>query len=192
MGALDSALQLITFKPPTRETFELFSAAPSKQFLSTILGRQIVRDDILHMRRLVMTAAIKNAKSAQPVPLKNLSAEEKQATLLLLLLQLKDGFVKPHVEKCCILENTGGSCSMLYIVHATLLCRCAIKHWTTDALDKFLIGDLGAIEFSQSNTCCTNSSNSTICFVWCNHLLSTVCKRLTSLAQAPVALQRWP
>jgi hypothetical protein len=99
-----------------------------------------------------MSAAIKNANSAQNVALKNLTAEEKQATLLFLLLQLKEGFVRPHVEKCSILEKTGGCHSLLYVVHAALLCRSAIKHWTAETLDKFLIGDLGE-GHSMMQTC---------------------------------------
>jgi hypothetical protein len=32
----------------------------------------------------------------------------------------------------------------MYIVHAALLSSAAIKTWTPEAVDKFIIGDLGA------------------------------------------------
>ena len=98
-----------------------------------------------------MSAAIQNANSAQNVALKSLTAEEKEATLLFLLLHLKDGFVKPHVEKCCMLEKAGGIHSLVYILHAAFLCRCAIKNWPSETLDKFLIGDVGAPSCLEAN-----------------------------------------
>ena len=55
--------------------------------------------------------------------MKDVTPEEKHATLLLLLLQLKDGFVKTHVEKTSSLEGIGGSKHQMYIVHAALLSK---------------------------------------------------------------------
>ena len=53
-------------------------------------------------------------------------------------------FVKSHVEKASILDGVGGSKHQMYIVHAALLSSAAIKTWTPEAVDKFIIGDLGA------------------------------------------------
>jgi hypothetical protein len=102
-----------------------------------------MRDELTQMRKLLMSAAIKCDHRAIDVDLKNLTPEEKHSSLLLLLLQLKDGFVKSHVDKCRILHNIGSSSGPEYVLHATLLCRAAIGTWSSDALDKFLIGDLG-------------------------------------------------
>jgi hypothetical protein len=102
----------------------------------------LVRLELANMRRLLISAAIQNSNRAQNVDLKGLTAEERHATLLLLLLKFKDGFVKPYIEKCCVLEK-GNNSEPAYIVHATLVCTSAIKTWTVEALDKFLIGDLG-------------------------------------------------
>jgi hypothetical protein len=102
-----------------------------------------MRDELTQMRMLLMSAAIKCDHRAIDVDLKKLTPEEKHSNLLLLLLQLKDGFVKSHVDKCRILHNMGSSSGPEYVLHATLLCRAAIGTWSTDALDKFLIGDLG-------------------------------------------------
>jgi hypothetical protein len=106
------------------------------------------------MRSLIVAAALTSSKRAEHVSLSTLTVEEKHASLLLLLLQLKDAFVKPHVNKCCILQNI--TCpSPVYTVHATLLCNSAMKLWSPEALDKFLIGDVGAthgiIAFVQSH-----------------------------------------
>ena len=102
-----------------------------------------------------MRAAIQNSNRSQHVDLKGVSAEEQHATLLLLLLKLKDGFVAPHVQHCSILGN-GNSANVaepFYIVHATLVCKCAIRTWTDVALYKFLIGDVGAAHSFRHTAC---------------------------------------
>jgi len=144
IAALDSALLHFPLEAPSRQSRDLFTAAPSKQLAASIVGRQCVRDELLHMRRVVVAAALACENRAQNEALKDLSLEEKHATLLLLLLQLKDGFAKPHVDKAKLLEGAGGSKHIMYIVHAALVCSAAIKTWTPEALHKFLIGDLGA------------------------------------------------
>ena len=119
----------------------------------------------------MMIAAIQNSNRAQNVDLKGLTAEEKHATLLLLLLKFKDGFVKPYIDRCCILE-TGNSTEPAYIVHATLVCLSAIKTWTVEALDKFLIGDLGA-SLATVYRCQVFCFAAHIC---CRHQRSCFCK----------------
>ena len=143
IAALDSALLHFPLDAPSRQSRDLFTAPPSKQLAASAVGRQFVRDELLHMRRVSIAAALACENRAQNEALKDPSPEEKHATLLLLLLQLKDGFAKPHVDKAKLLE-TAGSKHLMYIVHAALVCSAAIKTWTPEVLHKFLIGDLGA------------------------------------------------
>jgi hypothetical protein len=144
IDSLNSVHQHMSYDAPSRESLQLFCKQPSKELLPIFFGRQFIRDEIAQTRQLLMIAALKHANRAQNVALKSLSVEEKHASLLLLLLQLKDGFVKAHLKKCHILDNP--SCTHPeYILHAVLLCRSAIRTWPVESLDKFLIGDLGAV-----------------------------------------------
>ena len=144
IAALDTALMHFPLHAPKSASRELFTEKPSKQLFASMLGRQLIRDELLQMRRVSVAAALRNENRAEIAALKDVTPEEKHATLLLLLLQLKDGFVKSHVEKASILEGIGGSKHQMYIVHAALLSSAAIKTWTPEAVDKFIIGDLGA------------------------------------------------
>ena len=144
IDSLNSVHQHISYDAPSRESLELFSRQPSKELLPVFFGRQFIRDEIAQARQLLMIAALKHSNRAQNVALKNLSAEEKHASLLLLLLQLKDGFAKAHLKKCNVLDNPS-STHPEYILHAVLLFRSAIRTWPVESLDKFLIGDLGDV-----------------------------------------------
>lgn len=105
------------------------------------------------MRQLSMRAAIHYSnRDTRNVDLKDMTAEEKHVNLLVLLLKIKDGFAKEHVHQCSIL-GSGSSTDPVYIVHATLLCKSAIQTWTTEALIKFLIGDLGVLHYFFRTVC---------------------------------------
>ncbi len=108
----------------------------------------------MEMRQLCMRAAIQNSRSPQYLGLTNVTVEEKHATLLLLLLKLKDGFVTPHIQILGMLRDKILDLSdrdiHMTTANACFVCKGAITSWTVESLDNFLIGNLGKSQVSFS------------------------------------------